>query len=511
MSVTLGDIALAASGTVEPAAAASVPLSGVGFDSRRVSRGELFLALPGTRVDGHDYVAQALRAGAAAALVQRAPTATGSAAVGPLVLVADTVSALTEIATALHRDLAQAGTRTVAITGSNGKTTTKDLLAHVLRTVSGSPDAVAAPPGSYNNEVGLPVTVIRAAIATQRPRHLILEMGARGAGHIRGLCAIAPPDIGVVLMVGSAHLAEFGSREALARAKAEMAEGVGPTGVCILNADDPIVAAMAARTSARVVGFGTVAAADVRAFDVDIDAAACARFTLGFDGVRAPVALPLPGPHHVTNALAVAAVALTEGYGVEEVAAALSTPGEVSPHRMAVTARPDGVTILDDAYNANPESMAAALRSLAVLGRSRGKGGRTWAVLGEMLELGEAAGTEHDAIGRLAVRLNINRLVVVGQGARALHLGAQQEGSWGGESQWVRDADAARAVLEKELAAGDVVLVKASNSVRLWQLATDLISTDVLATDLLAADLVATHPAPAAPGRGVPLGSGGAP
>ncbi len=463
--VTVADVAFACSGVIVPAEAGSEVVRGLEIDSRTTAPGDLFVALPGERVDGHAYVESALRAGACAALVaaDRDPASWP----GPVVVVADPGAALADLARDMHGRLREGGTRTIAITGSNGKTTTKDLLAHVLTEHPQAPDSVSAAPGSYNNDLGLPITVVRAGLRTPAPAFLVLEMGARGIGHIRRLCAIAPPDLAVVLMVASAHLAEFGSRAALAAAKAELVESLTEAGVAVLNADDPLVSAMSGRVRGRVLTFGTGVDADVRALDVDEDAAARATFRLTVAGASADVHLGVAGIHHVTNALAVAAVAITEGMDVVTIARRLSMPVAISPHRMAVTHRPDGVTVIDDAYNANPEAMAAALRSLAVMGRGR----RTWAVLGEMLELGDEATEQHDRLGRLAVRLNVDRLIAVGEGARTVHLAAAHEGSWGGESQWVSDAEAAADVLSADLEPGDVVLVKASNSVGLWRLA----------------------------------------
>ncbi|MGF1662995.1 MAG: UDP-N-acetylmuramoyl-tripeptide--D-alanyl-D-alanine ligase, partial [Kineosporiaceae bacterium] len=450
------------------------PVHGVSIDTRTLVPGDLFVALPGTRADGHDHAAEAAARGAAALLVHRdlqPPPGPGGRPVA-VVRVSDTGRALSDLARSAHAGLAAAGTRTVGITGSAGKTTTKDLLAHVLAGHIRHPDSVVAPPGSFNNEIGLPLTVARAAAADPSPAFLVLEMGARGVGHIAGLCRVAAPDVGVVLMVGSAHLSEFGSREGIARAKGELVEALSGTGVAVLNADDPLVMGMAPRTAGRVVTFGTAPGPDVAAAGVEVGPDARARFVLTAGGAEAPVRLPVPGDHQVVNALAAAAVAVVEGMDVATVAARLSAPGATSPHRMAVTRRPDGITIVDDAYNASPETVASALRSLATLGR--GATGRTWAVLGPMLELGGESAAEHDRIGRLAVRLNVSRLVAVGEEARALELGARQEGSWGGESTWVPDAAGAARILEAELAPGDVVLLKASNAAGLWRLAARL-------------------------------------
>jgi UDP-N-acetylmuramoyl-tripeptide--D-alanyl-D-alanine ligase len=305
--------------------------------------------------------------------------------------------------------------------------------------------------------------------ATPETRFLVLEKSARGVGHIRYLTEIAPPRIGVVLNVGSAHLGEFGSREAIAQAKGELVEALPADGVAVLNADDPLVSAMASRTAARIVRAGRAADADVRAEDVQLDDLGRARFRLVTREGAAPVALRLVGDHHVGNALAAAAVALECGMPVDGVAAALGEATPVSRWRMEVTERADGVVIVNDAYNANPESMSAALRSLTAIGR--GRAGRTVAVLGPMAELGPDGPAEHEAVGRLAAELGVARVLAVGEAARPIADAAALEGSGVGESSWVPDVDAAVARLRADLRPGDVVLVKASRAASLERVA----------------------------------------
>jgi UDP-N-acetylmuramoyl-tripeptide--D-alanyl-D-alanine ligase len=297
-------------------------------------------------------------------------------------------------------------------------------------------------------------------------------MGSRGIGHIRYLTQLTPPRIGVVLNVGTAHIGEFGGREQIALGKGELVEALPEDGLAVLNADDPLVRAMSSRTKARVVLFGEAPDADVRAENVRLNTRGQAVFTLVTPTGCGEVTLRLYGEHHVSNALAAAAVARELGMSVEEIATALSTAGTLSRWRMEVVDRPDGVTVVNDAYNANPDSMRAALRALAAMGRGR----RTWAVLGEMAELGGESLTEHDAVGRLAVRLNVSKLVAVGGPAAAwLQMGAYNEGSWGEESVHVSDAEAAIDLLRSELRPGDVVLVKASRSVGLERVAIALL------------------------------------
>jgi UDP-N-acetylmuramoyl-tripeptide--D-alanyl-D-alanine ligase len=380
-------------------------------------------------------------------------------------LAADTTGAGAAVLAALARlarrvvDTLSPGLHVVGITGSSGKTSTKDMVAALLAPLG----ATVAPPGSFNNEVGHPWTALRA---DERTRHLVLELSARGPGHVAALCAVAPPSIGVVLNVGSAHLGEFGSREAVAAAKGELVEALPPGGVAVLNADDPAVAAMSARTAARVVRFGLAEGSDVHAADVVLDAGGCAEFRLCSPAGEVPVRLAVPGAHQVGNALGAAAVALELGVTAAGVADTLGGYRPASRWRMEVTERPDGVTVVNDAYNANPESVRAALQTLVAMS---GGGRRSWAVLGPVNELGVAETAAHEEIGRLAVSLDVDRLVVVGEQARAMHRAA------GDQAMLVPDAQAALALLRAELRPGDVVLVKASRAHRLERVADGLL------------------------------------
>ena len=518
IDLTVAQIAEIVGGTladISPQAAAELHVTGtVEFDSRAVGPGGLFLALPGVRSDGHEYAGSAVAAGAVAVLAARPvgvpavvvpPKPGGGRTEGGLAGVlehdadgsgAAVLAALAKLAKAVAAELVAGGLTIIGITGSSGKTSTKDLVAAVLEPMG----EVVAPPGSFNNELGHPWTVLRA---TRRTDYLILEMSARHPGNIAALADIAPPAIGVVLNVGTAHLGEFGSREAIARTKAELAQAVPSSGVVILNVDDSVVAAMAAVTAARVVRVSRAAQtesgpSDVWAEGVSLDELARPGFTLHAMDVRGPVEIEVQlsvyGDHQVTNALCAGAVALQCGAGVEQVAAALSGAGPVSRHRMHVTTRADGVTVIDDAYNANPDSMRAGLQALAWIAhggaqdknKRSSRARRSWAVLGEMAELGEDAITEHDRIGRLAVRLDVSRLVVVGTGRSmsAMHHGAVMEGSWGASGDRgavsVPDGDAALALLRAEVRPGDVVLVKASNAAGLGAVADALASDDAV-------------------------------
>jgi UDP-N-acetylmuramoyl-tripeptide--D-alanyl-D-alanine ligase len=458
IALSLAEIAEVVGGQTHDIPDPSVQVTGpVVRDSREVEPGSLFVAFVGERVDGHDFADAVVEAGAVALLASR-PVGV------PAIVVDDVQSALGALARHVVRRL---GATLVALTGSAGKTSTKDLIAQVL--------ARKAPtvftPGSLNNEIGLPLTALSA---TDETRFLVLEMGARGIGHIRYLTDLTPPQIGLVLNVGTAHIGEFGGREQIAQAKGELVEALPEDGAAILNADDPLVRAMASRTKAKVILFGESGEADVRAENVRLTDSGQPAFSLRTPSGCSEVTMRLYGEHHVSNALAAAAVAHELGMSADEIATALSEAGSLSRWRMEVTERPDGVTIVNDAYNANPESMRAALRALAAMGKGR----RTWAVLGKMAELGDEALAEHDAVGRLAVRLNVGKLVAVGgREASWLQLGAYNEGSWGEESVHVSDAQAAVDLLRSELRTGDVVLVKASRSVGLESVAQALVET----------------------------------
>ena len=484
--MTLRDAAQIVGGRLTDAADPDAVISGpVEFDSRKVAPGGLFLALPGERVDGVDFIPAALEAGAVAALT--AADVDAPAIVVPrlarqdtnaMALAADTdgsgaavLAALGALARANVDQLRENhGLRVVGLTGSAGKTSTKDLIASVLEPAG----AVVAPPGSFNNEIGHPWTALRADENTD---FLVLEMSARAPGNIAALAEIAPPEIGAVLNVGTAHLGEFGSRDVIAQTKGELVEALPETGLAVLNADDDKVAAMASRTKARVRTIGQSSGADIFASYVHVDDEARASFTLNADGESAHVELKVHGEHQVSNALIAAAVALECGQTIEQVAASLSGAVARSARRMDVQTRADGVTVINDSYNANPDSVKAALRSVAVMARTENPPRRTWAVLGEMGELGDESITEHDLVGRFLVRLNITQLIVVGHGRpqRALFQGAIQEGSWGTEAEHVESAEDALAILNDRLAPGDVVLVKASQAVGLWTVAESLL------------------------------------
>jgi UDP-N-acetylmuramoyl-tripeptide--D-alanyl-D-alanine ligase len=432
----------------DPGAAVTGP---VVIDSRACGPGSLFVALPGERADGHDFAAAAVAAGAVAVLASR-PVGV------PALITADVQAALGKLARGVLGALP--GLRVAGITGSAGKTTTKDLAAQLVETLG----PTVAPRGSLNNEIGLPLTVLRA---TGQTRYLVLEYSTRKPGDISYLCQVAPPRLGVVLCVGAAHVGEFGSVAAIARAKGELPAALPPEGAALLNADDPNVRAMAARTRARVVTFGRGDGADVRAADVRLDDSGRPEFTLvtpaGADRTR----LRLVGEHNVVNALAAAALATELGLAPAAVAEGLAAAEPRSRWRMEVTHRPDGVTVINDAYNASPDSMAAALETLARLAKGR----RAFAVLGPMNELGSESQRRHEEAGGQAARAGVAGLIVVGQAAAPMLAGAKAQRSWRGELLGVADAPEAVKALDNLLAPGDVVLVKASRTIGLERVA----------------------------------------
>ena len=429
----------------------------VDTDSRVMEPGAVFVAKPGEVTDGHRFVDKAVDAGAVLAIVEHPADAAVSQIVVP-----DAVQALADLARAVVARVRENGDlRIVGITGSNGKTTTKNFLARILQ----DEGETVAPIKSYNNEVGAPLTMLRVTPTT---RYLVSEFGAAGVGSIARLAGLVEPDVAVVLMVGLAHAGGFGGIEQTARAKAELVEATRSGGTAVLNIDDPRVAAMRAIADERgqvTVGFGQGSAADVRATAIDVTATGTTA-VVHAGGVEIPLRLQVLGAHHISNALAAIAAAGVLGVSASDAVARLETVEIAERWRMQPLGN-DSVRIINDAYNASPDSMAAALRTLAQITTP---GERTVAVLGAMSELGEAAGEEHDRIGLLAVRLNIQRIVVVGPAARRLFLAAVGEGSWDGEAVHLADQDAAYEYLRSELRDGDRVLVKSSNSVGLRHL-----------------------------------------
>jgi UDP-N-acetylmuramoyl-tripeptide--D-alanyl-D-alanine ligase len=477
--LTLGRIAAVTGGSVVGGDPALTVTSEFVIDSRRCGPGSMFVAVVGERVDGHLFGAAAVSAGAVAVLGTRAVPGV------PCVVVGSVTDALALLARSVLDALPSAVV--TGITGSSGKTSTKDLCFDLVSRLG----PTIAPAGSFNTEYGLPLTVLRASADT---RYLVLEMSARGVGHIAYLCGIAPPRYGVVLNVGHAHAGEFGGLDRVAVAKGELVEALPASGVAILNADDPRVLAMAARTRARVVtfGLGSLAAdglggpadglgqpadglggpADFRAVDVRLDPLGRASYTLVTAAGSAPVSLRVHGAHQVPDSLAAAALAASLGLDLDDIASGLSEAVARSRWRMEVTTRADGVVIINDAYNANPESVRAALDSLAHMARD----GRAFAVLGHMAELGASSASAHVEVGAYAASLGVAGLIAVGDEAAPVLEGARGVRSWHGEAAAVPDGSAAVYFLRELLKPGDVVLVKASRAASMESAAAELLA-----------------------------------
>lgn len=441
-----GDLQLANGDTPETAVSGAVDT-----DSRLIGAGDIFVAKPGEHTDGHNFVDTAVAAGAVLALVEHTVPASVTQ-----IVVADVVTALADLAReVVGRVRAHGRLKVVGITGSNGKTTTKNLLARIL----GDEGETVSPHASFNNEVGAPLTMLRV---TEGTRYLVSEFGASAPGAIAQLAGLVEPDIGVVLMVGMAHAGGFGGIEATFHAKSELVKALRPGGLAVLNADDPRVAAMApvaAEHGHRVRWFGRGEGAEVRADDIEVTAEGTIA-ALTVDGETRTLRLRVLGAHHVMNALAAIAAATALGVDLDDCISRLETVELAERWRMQPLGS-ERVRIINDAYNASPDSMAAALRTLAQITRPDQ---RTVAVLGAMSELGEYADEEHDRVGLLAVRLGIQRIVIVGTDARRMFLEAISQGSWDGEAVFFATADEAFDYLVGELRDGDRVLVKSSNS-----------------------------------------------
>ena len=462
IQLNLGEVAAYVGGSLRSQASPTAQVTGsVRIDSREVQPGDLFVAIHGETFDGHDFVGQALASGAAGVISAREVDV-------PHIRVDDTVRALGLLAREVVTQLPEL--TVVALTGSSGKTSTKDLLAQVLPRLG----PTVAPEGSFNNETGLPLTALGV---DKNTRFLVAEMGARGIGHIGYLCQITPPKIAIVLNVGSAHVGEFGSQAAIAIAKGEIVESLGEDGVAILNEDDDLVRAMRVRTQAHVLTFGRAETADVRITDVAMSLQGRPSFTVSAGGETARIELPLVGEHHVSNAAAVVAVGVALGSSVAELAETLGQVRALSRWRMEVTTTAGNVTLINDAYNANPESVTAALRALMVISASDSTElsatRRSFAVLGEMRELGESSQAAHEEIGRLTVELGVEQVVVVGAAAAAI----ADARSAAGMSEGTRLVDSPQAavdILSTLLRSEDVVLVKASRAVGLEAVAAGL-------------------------------------
>lgn len=459
IEMNLSAIAVAISGKVIRGSASLTVSGNPETDSREVTPGAIFFAKVGATDDGHNHVGSALQKGAALAIVQREVPEIDI----PQILVTDTVVALNELAKHVLSEVRSLGKlQVVGITGSNGKTSTKNMLREVLSSVG----KTVAPRDSFNNEVGLPVTVCRLESDTQ---YLVLELGAAGLGSIDQLASWTTPDIGVELKVGMAHAGAFGSIQTTALIKAELMPHIRK--VAVLNVDDPYVSSMKPSTGVKSVGFGISDDAQFQILSTEVNLEGT-KLQLKFpDGESRNLTLKILGEHQAMNVAAALAV-LDQLQVSRDTSISMIEQMEMAERwRMQLTKRPDGVFIINDAYNASPDSMRAALQTLATIGR---QGHRTVAVLGEMAELGEYAVTEHDQLGRLVVRYNIDQLFVIGERAKLIHMGATQEGSWGGESSFIPLMSEAFEQVNGKLSAGDVVLVKSSNAANLRFLGDEL-------------------------------------
>jgi len=431
-------------------------------DSRNVQTGSLFVAKPGEFTDGHVFIESAIQNGAVALIVEHEVLSAV-----PQLVVKDSVLALGILAKHVVAKIKKLGhLKVIGITGSNGKTTTKNMLREVL-SIAGK---TVAPEESFNNEVGAPYSMLRIDDQT---KFLVVELGAGGPGTIKYLAQMCKPDIGIELKVGLAHAGEFGGIDVTESIKAELVEELAASGVAILNSDDERVMNMATKTKAKVVTFGLGNDGEYSASDVSISLTGTS-FQYGTpDGESNKVNLQILGEHHVYNALA--ALTTAEVLDVDRKLAiqAIENMKLAEKWRMELGVASTGLTVINDAYNSSPDSMRAALQTLAQLGRISGK--KTVAVMGEMAELGEFSAHEHDAIGRIAVRLNLGQVVVVGKGAKLIHMGASQEGSWDGESQYFDEISDALGYLREMLTGDEIVLVKSSKSANLRFLGDDLL------------------------------------
>ena len=435
ITLTAGEIALLVGGELHCDSNLLISKAPV-FDSRLATPGSFFLALKGENIDGHEFVAEAYRFGSVFSLTTRLID-------GPCIIVKDVIFATAVLAAFIRTRLSNL--TVVAVTGSQGKTSTKDLLAHMLAAVG----PTVAPFGSFNNDLGLPITLLEC---DERTRFCILEMGARHKGDIARLCEIAKPDIGVVLVVGTAHFSEFGSQLAIAETKSELVQALGKKGIAVLGSYDEFTPAMASLHDGVVITFGERSDVDVRAADVEIREGR-PHFDLVTKAGRDAVGMRLIGAHQVSNALAAAAVGTALALPLELIASSLSTAEVHSKWRMELVEL-DELLLINDAYNANPASMEAALRSLAFFAQERG--GQSWGFLGKMHELGESGEIASRDIGTLASEIGIDHLVIVN---------APEYGTGVGPMQFHHVANIAEATnFVNYFAPGDIVLVKASRA-----------------------------------------------
>lgn len=446
LALTLRELAEATNGEIVKGDQNLIVSGQCDTDSRNISPGDVFFAKPGEHDDGHHYLESISGLAAVAFVMKPQPELDLNQ-----IQVADTVQALTDLARYVLEKKRKSGLKVIGITGSNGKTSTKNMLREILSRVG----PTIAPRDSFNNEVGLPLTVLKLETQTE---YLVLEMGAAGLGSIEKLASWCKPDIGVQLKVGLAHAGAFGGVEQTAVIKAEMMPFIGEAAV--LNFDDPVVRDYQPRSGVPTFGFGY---SDDSQYQLQSAHVSISGTNVRFrypDGEVVSFDLKILGEHQAMNASAALAVADLLGVDRNLAIQAISELELAERWRMQPILRKDGVLVINDAYNASPDSMRAALQTLATLGR---QGHRTIAVLGYMAELGEYSNAEHEALGRLVVRYNIDKLYVVGTDAKLIHMSATQEGSWDGESEFFENASACFDAINAKLASGDIVLVKSSN------------------------------------------------
>lgn len=429
----------------------NIEISGVSIDSRSIKPGDLFFAFPGERVDGHDFLEQVFDQGAAAAVISHQVNFQNRAA---LIMVADPLTALQDLAYYYRRLYS---IPVVAVTGSTGKTTTKDLIAGVLEQRFN----VLKTSGNYNNEIGLPLTLLQLKHSHQV---VVLEMAMRGPGQIAALCELSRPQAGVITNIGKTHLELLGSQEAIALAKGELLQALPSDGWAMLNAEDPWQVKLSEKVSGEVIFYGYSDHCTISASQVVLNNLAGVEFKLSTPAGQTPCFLPLPGAHNVTNALAAAAVGYRFGLTPQEIAAGLQS-ASLTEMRLEIKQGKDGVKIIDDSYNASPSSTIAALKLLAESG-----GERTIAVLGDMYELGEETVDGHRQVGKEAVALQIDCLCTVGQLAREIAKGAINAGMDSDLIYVYQEKTEAVSFLRSYLQKGDVVLIKGSRGMKMEEI-----------------------------------------
>jgi len=462
--MTIEEIAKAISAEIKNLDSSLKVTGKIVIDSRKVSKGDLFVAINGAKVNGHDFCDVAIKQGAVAVVAAKEISGI------PTLLVSNgnftsqdvdqpTVIALGKLANYLLTKLPNLWK--VAVTGSSGKTTTKDLLADLGRLIG----PTVAPKGSFNNEIGLPQTVLEC---DENTRVLILEMGARRVGNIKHLCEIAKPDTSILLNIGTAHAEIFTSVERILETKSEIIQCLSTADVAILNHED--VTFPRQKTNAQIVSFG-LSGSDVSAKNVILNEKAQAQYDLEYLGKTSQVNLKIVGSHQVSNSLAAAAAFLKKGIDIDLVAKTLSNSVAQSKWRMQIEVNKKNVTVINDAYNANPESMKSAIRTLKQIGAGK----NTYAILGEMLELGELSISQHQEVAKLVQKLEIQNTIVIGSGAKSIYDFLSQNG-YQGKLHYVENVEGAIAKAKEMMQPSDVVLVKASRSIGLERVANAIVS-----------------------------------